>query len=381
VSEKSAIEVILGQTRVEPRPYQTRIVNKVVSMFLGTHKNAAEELEPAARSVMIESPTGSGKTVMGLLVAKTLQQITGVRIGWVAMRRNLLQQAEAENATKGIGVDPIEFISMFEKKPPTDIDLLILDESHHDAASSMAHLHNVIRPRWILGLTATPYRSDRVSLCFDRTVKDCGIHRLIGDRFLSEFDHYTIPKWDVQQLADLYCSEPERWGKSVFFFHTIGQCFALQQLLQQRGIVCDVVTGDSDRETQLEAFRTGSVSVVINCMVLTEGFDDPTLKTVWVRPSGRGPTIQMAGRALRKCPGLAAKQIVQCKQTRHPFPKTARPRQQFLWQPDGWRSLSLNPKIELCSRNVCRVIAQTVVQLPPLLLKKEVRSRPRRIRI
>jgi superfamily II DNA or RNA helicase len=349
-------------------------------MFLGTHKNGAGELEPAARSVMIESPTGSGKTVMGLLVAKTLQELTGVRVGWVAMRRNLLQQAEAENRTKGINVEPIRFISMFEKNPPTDIDLLVVDEAQHDAASSCAHLHNVIRPRWILGLTATPFRTDRVSLCFDKTVRDCGIHRLIGDGFLSEFDHYSVPKWDVSQLADLYCSEPERWGKSVFFFHTVGQCFALQRLLNERDIACEVVTGDSDRETQLEAFRTGSIPVVINCMVLTEGFDDPTLQTVFVRPSSRGPTIQMAGRALRKCPGLAAKQIVQCKQTPHPFTKTARPRQQFLWQSDGWRSLSLNPKIELCSRNACRIIAQTVVELPSFLLKKEVRSRPRRIR-
>jgi superfamily II DNA or RNA helicase len=190
VSDTSAIEVILGQTRVDPRPYQTRIVRKTLGMFLGTHCNGAGEVEPAARSVMIESPTGSGKTVIGLLVARALQELADVRVGWVAMRRNLLQQAEAENRDKGIGVDPICFISMFDKDPPTDIDLLILDEGHHDAAGSMAHLHNVIRPRWILGLTATPFRTDRVSLCFDRTVKDCGIHRLIQDGFLSEFDHY-----------------------------------------------------------------------------------------------------------------------------------------------------------------------------------------------
>ncbi len=78
---------------VEPRPYQTRIIDKVVSLFLGTHRGGIDEIEPAARSVLIESPTGSGKTVIGLLVAKVLQQQTGVRVGWVAMRRNLLQQA------------------------------------------------------------------------------------------------------------------------------------------------------------------------------------------------------------------------------------------------------------------------------------------------
>ena len=263
MSDLAAVETILGQSRVEPRPYQTRIVLKTLDMFLGKHHNGAGEVEPAARSVMIEPPTGSGKTVVGLLVAKALQQLAGVRVRWVAMRRNLLQQAEAENANKGIGVDPIRFISMFEKDPPTDIDLLVADESHHDAASSMAHLHNVIRPRWILGLTATPYRTDRVQLCFDKTVKDCGIHRLIQDGFLSEFDHYTIPKWDVHQLADLYRSEPGRWRKSVFFFHSVAECHALDRLLRDRGIRSDVVTGTSDRESQLEAFRRGELQVVV----------------------------------------------------------------------------------------------------------------------
>jgi superfamily II DNA or RNA helicase len=375
----AAVETILGQSRVEPRPYQTRIVRKTLGMFLGEHHNGAGEVEPAARSVMIESPTGSGKTVIGLLVARALQELAGVRVGWVAMRRNLLSQAEAENRHKGIGVDPIRFLSMFEKDPPTDIDLLVLDEGHHDAASSMAHLHNVIRPRWILGLTATPFRTDRVQLCYDKTVKECGIHRLIQDGYLSQYDHYTVPKWDVGQLADLYCPEPQRWGRSVFFFHSVAECHALDRLLRDRGIRSDVVTGTSDREAQLEAFRRGELQVLANCLVLTEGFDDPTLQTAWVRPSSRGPTVQMAGRALRKCPGLAAKQVVQCKQSRHPFLKTARPRQQFLWEPDGWKSLTINPKIQLCAENTCRVIAQTVVELPAFLQKQQAR-RPRRLR-
>src|SRR5262245_1660789 len=221
MSDLAAVETILGQSRVEPRPYQARIVRKTLSMFLGEHCNGAGEVEPAARSVMIESPAGSGKTVMGLLVARVLQELAGVRVGWVAMRRNLLSQAEAENRDKGIGGEPILFISMFEKDPPTDLDLLVLDEGHHDAASSMAHLHNVIRPRWILGLTATPFRSDRVQLCFDRTVRDAGIRQLVEGGYLARYDHYTLPEWDVDLLADRYCSEQERWGKSVVFFHSV----------------------------------------------------------------------------------------------------------------------------------------------------------------
>lgn len=375
----SSIDLLIAETRIDPRPYQSRIVNKVLNMFEGSHRNGAGELEPAARSVMIESPTGSGKSCMGLLVAKALQLHTGAKVGWVAMRRNLLHQVQTENQRHGFNVD-LQTISMFEKNPPTDIDLLVTDEAQHDAASSCAHLHNVIKPKWILGLTATPFRCDRVKLCFDFVVKDAGIHQLIQDGFLSQYDHYTVPKWDVQQLADYYCGDRERWGKSIFFFHTLDECFALNDSLRRRGVQSDVVTGSSDRDSQLAAFRRGELQVLINCMVLTEGFDDPSLQTVWVRPSAKGPTIQMAGRALRKNHGIAAKQVVQCRQTPHPFTKTAMCRQQFLWQDGEWRSLSVNPKLNLCTVNVRRALVHTDVELPKFFKRDDRRGRRRPVR-
>ena len=87
---ESPIDLLVIHTRIDPRPYQTRIVNKTLNMFLGSYRNGAGESEPAARSVLIESPTGSGKSCMGLLVAKALQLHAGAKVGWVAMRLNLL---------------------------------------------------------------------------------------------------------------------------------------------------------------------------------------------------------------------------------------------------------------------------------------------------
>ena len=57
----------LAPCNIEPRPYQQRIVKKVVGMLLGRYRNGAGELEEALRSVLIESPTGSGKTCICLL--------------------------------------------------------------------------------------------------------------------------------------------------------------------------------------------------------------------------------------------------------------------------------------------------------------------------
>src|ERR1700688_4373450 len=97
------INTLIAGTAVQPRPYQQRIVAKAVNLFC----------DQGLRSILIDSPTGSGKTVMGLLIARAMQEQKGIRVGWVAMRRNLLAQAQAENESRRIGVKA-EFISMFD---------------------------------------------------------------------------------------------------------------------------------------------------------------------------------------------------------------------------------------------------------------------------
>lgn len=411
------VESVIAETKAEARPYQRVIVGKTSDMFTGKYLAGNGQLEPAAKSVLVESPTGSGKTVMGHLSAKLLKhQFPDLAIGWCAMRRNLLSQAQAENHRLNIGVD-IDYISMFDKRPESLITarqegrkiMLVVDEAQHDAANSMAHLHNLIEPNFILGLTATPFRTDRVKLCFDKVVKDAGIHQLIQDGWLSRYHHYSIPKWDVETVAEHYCREPEVWGKSIFYFLTLPQCYELYGILRRRakeiierlrkhrpdlalgaGLV-ELVTGESsesEREDQLERFRNGDVACLVNCMVLTEGFDDPTLETTWVRDSSRGPTMQMAGRVFRKHPEwkdrqdqrFKFKRVVQSKETHWPMLKTAMADQQFLWQNDSWRSLTVNPQLNQINQNARIAIAQTDVVMPKWLLDQQQKKRANRIR-
>lgn len=109
------IDAVVAKTNAETRPYQLRIIQKVSDMFGGRFKNQQGVTELPARSVMIESPTGSGKTVMALLSCKAFQhENPDVVIGWIAMRRNLLAQAARENVRHGINVENIHFISMFD---------------------------------------------------------------------------------------------------------------------------------------------------------------------------------------------------------------------------------------------------------------------------
>src|SRR5438477_4841433 len=227
-------------SRLQTRPYQQRIVSRALDLFCNQ----------GMRSILIDSPTGSGKTVMGLLIARQMQEKLGIKVGWVAMRRYLLGQAEAENREKGIGVWS-EYISMFDREPPTGLDLLIVDEAQHDAASSMAHLHQRVRPRFILGLSATPFRADRVKLCFDAVLKDAGIQTLIQDGYLSPYHHFTIPRHTPEEVVQFYLRDRPRWGKTLLYFHTLEQCAAADRLLHAAGVRSEVVSGDSDRDAQL----------------------------------------------------------------------------------------------------------------------------------
>jgi len=365
---------LLAGTSVESRAYQLRMLSQVMHMFRGTYRDRAGELEPVAQSVLIESPTGSGKTVIGLAVARQFQREFGFSVGWVAMRRNLLAQAQEENRRWGFDVDLVT-ISMFDKAPPP-VDMLIVDEAQHDAAMSMANLHCTLRPKKVLGLTATPFRTDRIKLCFDKVIRDVGIHQLIQDGYLSRYHHFTIPVYSPATVAELLIQAPEHWGKSLVFFHRQEQCRDCWQTLAAAGVPAEVVTAQTARERQLADFAADRIRVLINMSILTEGFDCPSLKTVFCRPSGRGCTIQMAGRVFRKHADLPHKQIVQCKATRHPFIRTATAEEQYVWADGQWRALTVNRQITAISDRTRQMIARAEVSLPKLVAVNRQRPTP-----
>ena len=359
---------------VEPRAYQRRIVSQALAMFAGTYVDRQGDTEPPANSVMIESPTGSGKTIMGLAVAAQLLRRHGYSVGWVSMRRNLLAQAEAENVSRGFGIE-LKLISMFDKDPPP-CDVLVIDEAQHDAAMSMANLHCAVRPKRILGLTATPFRTDRIKLCFDKVITDAGIQQLIQDGYLSRYHHYTLGEYTPQTVAECYLREPRKWGRSLVFFNRLDQCRECLDLLSRGSVRADVVTAVTNRERQLVDFAEGHLDVLINMCILTEGFDCPALQTVFCRPSGKSCTIQMAGRVFRRHPEFRFKQVVQCQKTPHPMPKTATAAEQYVWLEGSWRSLTLNRRIEAISNQARQLIARAPVELPKLVAAHRRRRIP-----
>ena len=177
---------------VESRDYQIR-----------TADNVLKAVEEGHNHILIEAPTGSGKTVVALSIAQELYNRYGYTTGWCAMRKHLLHQAREEN-DRFFGLEHIKFFSMFDKNPPK-VDLLIDDEGHHSVTESSVTIFQKAAPKIHLGLTATPFRTDRMKLCFSKVVKDAGIRSLIDLGYLAPYQHYTFERpWTPENIADIY---------------------------------------------------------------------------------------------------------------------------------------------------------------------------------
>ncbi len=316
---------------------------------------------------------------MGLKVAKELSEKSmeyfgkkEITIGWVATRHYLLEQAAEENQM--VGCPNVKFISMFDSNPPA-VDMLILDEARHEACASGADLFSKINPKLVLGLDATPYRGDRVKLCFNKRISDAGIRQLIRQGYLTKFNSYMMTKYTVENVVKTYLADKEKWGKTVIYFLTIAECEDAAARLRDNGIRVEVVTGNSDRETQIAAFKAGKLDVLVNVFVLSEGFNCDALQTVFVRDSSKGPTIQMAGRCLRLHKDKQRANVVQSIETKYPFQRYADAEFQFKQNEDGeWEAIGKTEAVKRTSEIMIKRVMNTKVTMPHFLSKNRAKS-------
>ena len=229
-------------------------------------------------------------------------------------------------------------MSLFAKAPP-EADLVVLDEAHHEATQSCVLLYEKMKAAYVLGLSATPLRTDRMKLSFQETVTTCSIDRLIREGYLSPFHSYMLPHYGPQIVGECYLNSPERWGKSLVFFQTVMECCQFQKVLAQAGVPCEVVTAESDKDRQLEDFVAGKVRVIANVSMLTEGFDQPDVQTIFARDASRLPTIQMCGRGLRKADGKEFCNVVQSAKTSYLFEKVTPAQRRFKLMNGQWMAL------------------------------------------
>lgn len=294
---KKQIQIVQQKYPIQLRPYQEEIVIETFQTILENIKNKEKS------SVLIEAPTGAGKTVIGLMIVKILETFyyLGCQTNWCAMRRELLHQAKDANMEQFKFENDMNYVSLFASDVPEG-KILVMDEAHHDSTFSGANIHKMSKAEVVLGLTATPARSDQVDLYFIKKIHSANTQRLVDEGYLMKYDHYFISEWNPDLIVESYMSNKDSFGQTVFFVKNYNECVELTTKLKNEGINVEMIHSKLNqnlREQYIKDFKSKKIDCLVNINVLTEGFDYDDLRTVYCRPSQKSLTKQMAGRALR----------------------------------------------------------------------------------
>ena len=297
------------------------------------------------RSVMVQMPTGTGKTHLLAAIVREFLCGSDTRVWIVAHRRELVEQIEETVARYGmrkedgsVKVMSIQWLSRNRKAMDGQPDLIVIDEAHHALAETYRELWKKYPEARKLGMTATPCRLNRKGFTdlFDTLITSWSIVEFIGRGWLSSFDYVSIrANSKEQRLIDslkkrgadgdyqvkemnavlnretgirrLYESVRRHAAgkKGIVYAVSIAharQIAAYYSLHGVKSVAIDSKTPASERGKLVEAFRQGEISVLVNVDIFSEGFDCPDVEFVQLaRPTlSLAKYLQQVGRGLRK---------------------------------------------------------------------------------
>lgn len=279
------------------RDYQDRAIKAVYSAY-GSGSNAC----------CLVAPTGSGKSFMGAEVALGARQ-NGADVVWLVHRDELVDQAGEALLGCGFPVVTVQSLLASGDRPPAD--LLVLDEAHHYAADQWGAVARHYAGARVLGLTATPERSDGRPLgdLFDSMVVAASYSELLSAGHLAPCEVFRPPT-KGKALAMSPADAWRTYGRdrsTIVFCATVAEAQSVaDELVMEAGARCvDGCTHQGIRRDVVDAFRSGACRVVTNVYVFTEGFDAPRAEVcILARGCSHVSTyLQIAGRVLRTHPG------------------------------------------------------------------------------
>ena len=336
------------------RPYQKSAIFNIKKAF---HEGVNKQV--------IVLATGLGKTVIFSHLIKQAIESRKKRALVIAHREELLTQAQdkilAVEPTLRVGIeqganyayDDCDVIiasvptlgradsQRIQRLNPHDFCLIVTDEAHHASAETYKRIFghfgvlkedNDINPNiLLLGVTATPSRNDNqgIDQIFDQVTFDYGVVQAMKDGWLSRIRAFrvntdtdltgiktTAGDFNVGELADTVNNEERNklvvktylekaMGKQALCFAAdVAHTQALCAEFNKQGVQASFVTGDTpkeERRDRLQSFQEKKLQVMVNAMVLTEGYDNPSIEYVLMaRPTKSGILFQqMIGRGTR----------------------------------------------------------------------------------
>lgn len=313
------------------------------------------------RSVMLQMPTGTGKTRLFVSIVKDLHRWSvnnrkAVKTLILAHRHELIEQI-SDNVGYHYGLAHGVIMSKYwqQEKMPTQVasvqtlvrrlekwkekgfDLIIVDEAHHALADTYIKIIKTFPDAKVLGVTATPYRMNRASFkpVFDELITSPSVADFIKRGYLSEYEYYSVkPNSYIQQLIDSIdeLAFDGDYAESALtrIFDTVkirakvvetylkyakgkkGIVYTID--IQHNKHVCeefrkagfkaeaiDSLTPKGRRDELVSDFRKGNIDILCNVNIFSEGFDCPDVEFIQLtRPTqSLSMYLQQVGRGFR----------------------------------------------------------------------------------
>lgn len=299
------------------------------------------------RSVMVQMPTGTGKTVvLAELVNVESNGRDNKCILIVAHRRELVEQIKDTIHRLGIDtgniiVESIQTISRRIDSLEFTPSFVVIDEAHHALAKTYRMMWNAWPKAKFLGLTATPCRLNRVGFTdlFDMLLTSHTISQFIREGWLSLFDYYSIKAdsedqriidslekrgvdgdYQAKELNAVLNKRPSierlyesvvRYAdgkKGIVYAINIDHAHNIADYYQEHGInavAIDSKTPAEIRKQTVSDFKSGQIRMMVSVDLFSEGFDCPDVEFIQLaRPTlSLAKYLQMVGRGLRKSDG------------------------------------------------------------------------------
>lgn len=307
--------------------------------------------DKAKDKALIISATGTGKTI---LCALDVREVNPNKFLFIVHNEGILNRAKEEfkkvlptknDSDFGLltgkhrDVDAkylfatIQTLSRddnFKQFDENEFDYIVFDEAHRSAASTYQRVFNYFKPKFMLGMTATPERSDELSIfeMFDYNIAyEIRLQAALESDILCPFHYFGVTDYvhqgikedDVTKLRYLTSDErvnyiiqkTDYYGYSgeilqgLIFVSSKKEAYDLADKLSSKGIKSVALTGDDSvnyRQIVIEKLREGKINYIITVDLFNEGIDIPEVnQVVMLRPTESSIIfIQQLGRGLRK---------------------------------------------------------------------------------
>ena len=304
------------------------------------------------KAVILRSPTGSGKTICAAFIVHAAIA-RGSEVIFTVHRRELIKQTMDAFDTcniqygviaaghRGDPLQPVQIASIDTLKRRLDTiacpDLIICDEVHHAVSAGWAEVLKRYQNAHVVGLTATPWRLDGKGLgaLFGDIVHGPEVKWLIENNYLSPFRAFVPSTPDMTgvhtRAGDFAIDEIEErmdkptitgdavehykricpQARAIAFATTVAHSMHVAECFNAQGIPALHIDGSMAsgvRDEAIDRFRAGTVRVLSNCNIISEGFDVPAMETaILLRPTkSLSLYLQQVGRCMRYAPGKTA---------------------------------------------------------------------------